>query len=87
MCAGSCGDLLPLSLFRYQFDFAAAVAELGSISLLQWARWNGCYWGHRWFLSAAKGGHVKILIWAREKGCHWDANNSDMRRGSRWGPP
>jgi hypothetical protein len=47
-------------------------AEIGSLSLLQWAREKGCCWNEWVCESAAYGGHLAVLEWARQNGCPWD---------------
>ena len=42
-----------------------------SVSILAWARENGCLWNARTFNAAAAGGHLEVLQWARANGCSW----------------
>jgi hypothetical protein len=42
------------------------------LSVLQWARENGCPWDEDICSAAAKGGHLSVLQWARENGCKWN---------------
>ena len=42
-----------------------------SVSILAWARENGCLWNARTFNAAAAGGHLEVLQWARANGCPW----------------
>ena len=43
-----------------------------SVSLLAWARENGCPWDERTCAAAAAAGNLEVLKWAREHGCPWD---------------
>jgi hypothetical protein len=43
-----------------------------SVTLLRWARENGCPWDERTCATAAAGGQLEVLQWARENGCPWD---------------
>ena len=58
-------------LFRY---FIADAAKMGSLSLVQWAKRNGCNWsrGRDACANAARGGFLEILKWMQEHGCSWD---------------
>ena len=40
-----------------------------SVTLLQWARSNGCPWDEETCEAAARGGHLDVLKWARANGC------------------
>jgi hypothetical protein len=52
--------------------FCEKAARVGYLSLLQWARANGCPWNGWTCAGAAEGGHLEILKWARANGCPWD---------------
>ena len=43
-----------------------------SVSLLAWARENGCPWDENTCMGAAEGGHLEVLQWARANGSPWD---------------
>ena len=45
---------------------------VATVSLLGWARDNGCPWNWSTCREAAKGGHLEVLQWAHENGCPWD---------------
>src|SRR3972149_4082617 len=47
-------------------------AAQGYLSLLIWARAQGCPWDAWTCYAAACGGDLKILQWARAQGCPWD---------------
>jgi len=49
--------------------FTAALARLGYLSLLKWARENHCSWDKKVCMSAAEGGHLELLKWARKRMC------------------
>eukprot|EP01052_Picozoa_sp_SAG31_P040647 SAG31_NODE_5938_length_2249_cov_2.764651_3_plen_187_part_01 len=49
----------------------AKIAAHGRLSVLQWARANGCEWDSTTCRSAAAGGHLEVLQWARAHGCEW----------------
>ena len=42
---------------------------VGSVSLLEWAKDNGCPWNESVCHAAAKHGHLEVLQWAHEHGC------------------
>lgn len=44
----------------------------GNLSVLKWARENGCQWNSYICASAAHNGHLEVLKWGRENGCDWD---------------
>lgn len=46
----------------------SAAPAHGHLSVLQWARENGCVWDER-TCSAAPGGHPDARTWARDIGC------------------
>jgi len=50
-------------------DYAAHVAAQGWLSLLQWARANGCPWDKWTCARAAWGGHLEVVQWAYANGC------------------
>jgi len=53
-------------------QYICEVASRGWLSVLQWARANGCPWDEMTCASAAEGGHLDVLQWARANGCPWD---------------
>src|SRR5689334_21762832 len=74
-----CKDLTDRVItFRSRSEFCEKAAELGSFSLLEWARQaNGmCRSAKAWDKStcagAAQGGHLEVLKWARANGCPWN---------------
>ena len=54
-----------------------AAAEGGHLSVLQWARHNGCDWNWKTCVAAAGGGNLSILQWARQNGCDWDSETCE----------
>jgi len=61
---------------KLQSLFCAKVAGLGSLSLLKWARANGCPWGPRTCANAVRREDMEMLLWARENGCVWDSGST-----------
>ena len=55
-------------------DFLCRVAEGGHITVLQWARSQGCRWDRHLAYAAAKAGHLEILQWLSKSGCPWVEN-------------
>lgn len=49
----------------------AAIAILGRLDLLRWARSEGCRWNWLTCYNAAEGGHLGVLQWARA--CFWNS--------------
>ena len=49
-----------------------AAAEGGCLSVLKWARAQGCPWDEWTCAEAAYNGHLAVLQWARDQGCPWD---------------
>ena len=47
-------------------------AENGYLTVLQWAKANGCPWDRWTCASAARNGHLAVLQWARANDCPWD---------------
>ena len=43
-----------------------------SVSMIQWARANGCPWNKNMCSKVARGGHLEVLQWAHANGCPWD---------------
>ena len=41
----------------------------GQLSVLRWARPNGCPWSESTCSAAAVGGHLEVLQWVRANGC------------------
>lgn len=55
-------------------EVCAAIAEVGNLELLRWARaegfpWEPCMFGASVFTSAAPLGNLELLKWAHENGC------------------
>ncbi len=46
----------------------------GHLSVLQWARENGCEWNSNTCAFAAKNGHLSVLQWSHKNGCEWNSN-------------
>ena len=44
----------------------------GCLSVLKWARAQGCHWDGWTCAKAAENGHLAVLQWARAQGCPWD---------------
>lgn len=44
---------------------------VSSVSLLEWARENGCRWNELTWVAVVKGGHLDVLKWAHENDCPW----------------
>jgi hypothetical protein len=60
----------------YQYDpkeYLRLVALQGWLSVLKWARANGCSWDVWVCAHAAGGGHLEVLQWVRSNGCPWHA--------------
>lgn len=66
------------SLLRYSFEnglpqdevgVCSAIARLGKLELLKYAREEGCPWDEQTCLEAAKGGFVEVLKYAYESKC------------------
>ena len=63
-------QLLDIRVQEWLYHNAAA---LGSITLLKWARKNGCVIMNAFACQmAASNGHLHALRWLRENGCPWD---------------
>jgi len=58
--------------YRAADKFTTLLTKQGWLSLLQWARQQGCKWDEEVCSSAAKIGRLDILKWARAKGCLWN---------------
>jgi hypothetical protein len=54
--------------------YIGQVASKGWLSVVQWARANGCPWNAWTCAYAAEGGHLEVLKWARTNGCLWNEN-------------
>lgn len=72
-----------LSQLRYSFDHGlprdrvgvcSAIARLGNLELLKWAREQGCPWDSSTCSAAARSGNLGMLQWLREdeNDCPWD---------------
>ena len=48
------------------------MASKGWLTLMQWARGQGCPWGEGTCAMAARDGHLEVLQWARSQGCPWN---------------
>ena len=59
-----------------------AIAAVGKVEVLRWARANGCDWGSGTCAAAAGGGHLEVLQWARANGCDWDSEVISSADGS-----
>jgi len=57
---------------RPDAKYTRRVAWQGWLSVLQWARANGCPWDEETCGAAAKNGHLEVLQWARANECPWD---------------
>ena len=54
-------------------SFVLPLVEQGSLSLLQWAKQNGCSFpSYKCCPLAARGGHLEVLKWLRQNGSFWD---------------
>ncbi|CAB9511291.1 ankyrin repeat protein [Seminavis robusta] len=49
-----------------------AIAKIGNLAVMQWARQKGFPWNKETCFHAARNGHLELLIWLRENGCPWD---------------
>ncbi|CAB9496674.1 ankyrin repeat protein [Seminavis robusta] len=49
-----------------------AIAKIGNIAVMQWARQKGFPWNEDTCARAAENGHLEMLQWLREKGCPWN---------------
>ncbi|CAB9502238.1 ankyrin repeat protein [Seminavis robusta] len=49
-----------------------AIAIVGNLTVMQWARQQGFPWHEYTSIKAAKHGHLEMLQWLRENGCPWD---------------
>lgn len=54
---------------KFSFFFMAEVARCGWMSILQWARENGCPWDVSTTIAASAAGRVDVLQWAVRHGC------------------
>jgi hypothetical protein len=53
-------------------DLCRKAAKKGHLSILKWARENGCPWDEDTCSFAAEKGHLEVLQWAHANGCPWD---------------
>mgnify|MGYP001030254524 CR=1 FL=1 len=68
-----CHTILPPRSPIHLRSFAMMLSAQGSLSLLQWAKQNGCsFLSYECCHEAAKGGHLEVLKWLRENGHFWD---------------
>ncbi|CAB9526936.1 expressed unknown protein [Seminavis robusta] len=49
-----------------------AIAKIGNLTVMKWARQKGFPWNEKTCAGAAKNGHLKMLQWLRENGCPWN---------------
>ncbi|CAB9528631.1 ankyrin repeat protein [Seminavis robusta] len=49
-----------------------AIAKIGNITVMRWARQKGFPWNEQTCLEAAKNGHLEMLQCLRENGCPWN---------------
>jgi hypothetical protein len=54
---------------KWDTTTCAAIASGGKLSVLQWARENGCPWDEATTKCSARHGHLEMLKWAVERGC------------------
>ena len=59
-----------------------AIAAVGKVEVLQWARANGCDWDSGTCEAAAGGGHLELLQWLKANGCPWDSGVISCAEGS-----
>jgi hypothetical protein len=57
---------------KFESGICYYAAGGGCLSVLQWARAQGCSWDEETCAYAAWNGHLAVLQWARAQGCHWD---------------
>jgi hypothetical protein len=50
-------------------EFCWLLAHEGRLTVLKWARANGCPWDEQTCSYGAGGGHLEVLQWARANGC------------------
>ncbi|KAJ1622140.1 hypothetical protein T492DRAFT_885748 [Pavlovales sp. CCMP2436] len=53
-----------LRKFQWAVSTCFGAAETGHLSVLMWARFNGCGWDERVTLAAEHGGHSHVYAWA-----------------------
>ena len=79
-----------ITLERPNTAVCRAIAAVGKVEVLQWARANGCDWNSVTCYVAAGGGHLEVLQWLRANGCDWDseviscAKNSGYTAVAEW---
>ncbi|CAB9530071.1 ankyrin repeat protein (Partial), partial [Seminavis robusta] len=49
-----------------------AIATVGNITIMQWARQKGFRWYQWTSACAAQNGHLEMLQWLRQNGCLWN---------------
>lgn len=59
---------------RNRVGVCTALARIGNLKLLQFARANGCPFNQRTCMVAAERGHFEVLKWLRGQGCAWHEN-------------
>ena len=71
------------ALDEFERGICKYAAGGGCLSVLKWARAQGCPW-HEWTCEyAAKNGHLAVLQWARAHECPW--NESTCTEAARNG--
>lgn len=60
---------LDCNLPRDRVQVCAAIARVGSVEVLQFARASGCVWDHTTTAQAARAGALGLLRWATQAGC------------------
>jgi hypothetical protein len=75
-CSGAAGrGDLPMLQFLHQrgchWDTLTCSAAASHLSVLQWARANGCPWDDQVTRQAARDGNLETLRWARSQGAPW----------------
>ena len=71
------GDRLPLRRGHVQSGGGTGA----HLTVLQWARANGCDWDELTCIRAVSGGHMAMLQWAWANchdGCDWNANTCSL---------
>lgn len=60
---------LDCNLPRDRVQVCAAIARVGSVGVLEFARASGCVWDHTTTATAARAGALDTVRWARQAGC------------------
>jgi len=86
----SCSDapalVLKLVTSRWKRIFPARTTTsvpqmMTSLSLVRWARDNGCPWSEHMCAHAAHDGNLELLRWLRSEECPWDSWTCTMASG------